>query len=138
MKLEEKTFSRFNKFIIFWVIFLAFLNFLHSFLNILFNELMEKQTIFRESEAYLKLDTFIVLLIWPLSDYLTIMTLLYLFYFQGMQIRNKNLQQTQKKRKIIGENDKLIERSDRDTKDLQNILDGNYIEIEEKQDKDNI
>jgi hypothetical protein len=30
------------------------------------------------------------------------------------------------------ENDKLIERSDRDTKDLQNILEGKYIDTEEK------
>lgn len=61
------------------------------------------------------------MLINPITSFLTIMTFLYLFYFQGrMTMKNQNNMTPVSKRAKLGE------RSERNTKDLNEILRGDF------------
>lgn len=66
------------------------LNFIHSFLNMLANNLMYYSTSLGRQKWYPDFLNITTCLFMPLSDFLTVMTLLYLFYFQGMQIQKKH------------------------------------------------
>jgi len=69
---------------------MVFLNYLHSLSNLLYNTLFKNYSKLRDSYSYQFFVQFFSQLFVPFVDFLTAVTLLYLFYYQGMQILRKD------------------------------------------------
>ena len=67
-----------------WTLTLVILNFLHSFGNIIYNSYFKYHSIIENSAWYMFFTALFSGCYVPMVDFLTIITLLYLFYFQGM------------------------------------------------------
>lgn len=80
---QEKELSHFNKFVIFWTFSLVVLNYLHSASNIIYNPLLANFSVLKDSHSYEVFRISFAYFFVPLSDFLTVTTLLYLFYFQA-------------------------------------------------------
>lgn len=88
---QDLHFTCFNRFIITWSMILVFLNFLHSAANLVYNSLFKYHTSLSNTFGYTFFSELFSLLFVPFVDFLTVMTLLYLFYYQGMHhIRSEN------------------------------------------------
>ena len=88
---KEMEFTCFNKFIISWAITLVVLNFLHSLLNLAYNPLFKYHTVLSNIFEYGVFTEVYGMIYVPLVDFLTVLTLLYLFYFQGQHAHKKQL-----------------------------------------------
>ncbi len=86
---KEKEFTCFNKFIIIWTITLVILNFLHSLINLAYNPLFKYHTVLKDVFEYAVFTEVYAMICVPLVDFLTVATLLYLFYFQGQHSAQK-------------------------------------------------
>ncbi|TNV73073.1 hypothetical protein FGO68_gene14182 [Halteria grandinella] len=134
---EFEEWTQFNKFIIVWTLVLVALNLMHSVGTIFYNQLFIHSSVMENSAGFQIFSLVFPLIFMPISDFLTIMTLLYLFYYQGMQLikhklemtspkgtRKKRVQQLlQEDKKEQVEND---EKDEVDTQALRNILEGSY------------
>ena len=76
-----KKLTGFNKFIIVWTLILVSANYLHSAANLIYNSLILNYSVLKDDEGYKIFRVTFAQLYVPLADYLTVMTLLYLFYF---------------------------------------------------------
>jgi hypothetical protein len=86
---KDKEFTCFNKFIIIWTITLVVLNFLHSLTNLAYNPLFKYHTVLSIIFEYYVFTEVYAMIFVPLVDFLTVATLLYLFYFQGQHASKK-------------------------------------------------
>ena len=91
---KEMEFTCFNKFIIIWAITLVFLNFLHSLVNLAYNPLFKYHTVLSNIFEYQVFTEVYAMICVPLVDFLTVETLLYLFYFQGQNSSGANKKQS--------------------------------------------
>jgi hypothetical protein len=115
------------------------LNLLHSIGNIVYNYLIISSAM-GNTDGYKLFSTVFSLIYMPLADFLTVMTILYLFYFQGMQlIKHHRLSTTPKLKKkagVDGRGHLLLKedvessesRADVDTVAVKNILKPSYEE----------
>lgn len=78
---KDLEFTCFNKFIIIWTITLVILNFLHSLTNLAYNPLFKYHTVLSNIFEYEVFTEVYAMIFVPLTDFLTVATLLYLFYF---------------------------------------------------------
>ena len=119
-------FSCFNKLIIVWTIILSLANFFHSLANIMYNALIANYTTLSDDPGYDLFSKAFSGLYVPVVDFLTAMTLLYLFYFQGMQtlknLRAKSRVMAPPKTIEEGSSDQLSERDDMSTIGLKEFL----------------
>jgi hypothetical protein len=98
LQLRDKDLSTFNKIIIGWTISLVSLNFLHSLAGLIYNSYFEYHSSLSDKPSYTFFRQFFSGLYVPFVDFCTATTLLYLFFYQGMQtLRKSNNQRTQNK-----------------------------------------
>lgn len=119
--------TRFNKFIVVWVLTLALLNYLHSLGTIFFNSYILNLKIIREVQALIILNELFSGLFISVTDFATALTFLYLFYFQGNQIINlrKKLSSPKKNRKKdkkkIEQQEGIVDEINKTTNNMTNI-----------------
>lgn len=88
---QEKELSRFNRFVIAWTLALVLLNYLHSATNLIYNPLIANFSIMKDDYSYKVFKISFAYLFVPLTDFLTVSTLLYLFYFQARRQLNEEV-----------------------------------------------
>ena len=98
LNFRDKELSTFNKFIIGWTITMVTLNFLHSLGGLIYNSYFKYHSILSDKPSYFFFRQLFAGLYVPFVDFCTATTLLYLFFYQGMQtLRKSNNQRTQNK-----------------------------------------
>ena len=65
------------------------LNFLHSLTNLAYNPLFKYRTVLSNIFEYYVFTEVYAMIFVPITDFLTVGTLLYLFYFQGQHASKK-------------------------------------------------
>jgi hypothetical protein len=78
---KDMNLSTFNKYVIAWTMVLLVLNFSHSLGNIAYNPLFKYYSILSDNFGYEFFSEFFAEIYVPFVDFLTGLTLLYLFYF---------------------------------------------------------
>ena len=89
LQLRDKHLSTFNKVIIGWTISLVALNFVHSLGGLIYNSYFKYHSSLSNEPSYSFFSQFFADLYIPFVDFCTATTLLYLFFYQGMQTMRK-------------------------------------------------
>jgi hypothetical protein len=84
-----------------WTLVLVGLNLMHSVGTIFYNQLFLNSSVLGHMDGYHIFAIVFPLIFMPIADFLTIMSLLYLFHYQGMLIlkHRKELTSPKSKRK---------------------------------------
>ena len=88
---QDKELSPFNRFVIGWTLTLVILNYLHSATNLIYNPLIANFSVMKDEYSYKVFKISFADFFVPLSDFLTVTTLLYLFYFQARKQLNEEV-----------------------------------------------
>ncbi len=115
--------TTFNKFIICWSIIVVILNFTHSFGNVLYNTLIMKYSFLAPTSGYQCFSRIFAYVWVPMTDLLTSVTLLYLFYFTGRkEVGGRTTEIDSAKNRNGGDGSEMDTRKNYNTQSLKALL----------------